>query len=227
MENTKHDIFLEIGQKKVFATAVNWPGWCRSGRDEASAMQALLDTGPRYARLLHRSNLAFDPPQSIEAFHIIERVAGNATTDFGAPDKLIASDSEPFGSGELERAQTLLEAFWQAFDVAVEEAVNQELRKGPRGGGRDLDGIVEHVLGADAGYLRTLGWKFAEVKGENTAQKLTRLRQEIVNGLSAAAAGQLPETGPRGGKRWPPHYFIRRSAWHVIDHIWEIEDRIV
>ena len=75
-------------------------------------------------------------------------------------------------------------------------------------------------------YLRTLGWKFAEVKGEDRAQKLARLRQEILNGLAAAAAGQLPEKGPRGGKRWPPRYFIRRSAWHVIDHIWEIEDRI-
>ena len=221
------DIVLEMGQKKVFAAAVAWPGWCRSGRDEASAMQALLDAGPRYAHLLHETSLAFNVPQSIEAFHITERVPGNDTTDFGAPDKLIASDSEPFGPSEFEHAGTLLKAFWQAFDVVVETAVNQELRKGPRGGGRDLAGIVEHVMGADAGYLRTLGWKFAENKGEDRAEKLARLRQEIVNGLAAAAAGQLPKKGPRGGKRWPPRYFIRRSAWHVIDHIWEIEDRIV
>ena len=225
-ENAHHNIYLEIGQKKVFATAVNWPGWCRSGRDEASAMQALLDAGPRYARLLRGTNLAFDAPKSSDAFYIIERVAGNATTDFGAPDKLITSDGDPFGPGELERSITLLNAYWRAFDAVVETAVNQELRKGPRGGGRDLGGIVEHVLGADAGYLRILGRKFAENKGEDWAQKLARLRQEIVNGLAVAAAGDLPQKGPRGGKRWPPRYFIRRSAWHVIDHIWEIEDRI-
>lgn len=227
MANTQHNIYLEIGQKKVFAAAIDWPGWCRSGRDEASAMQALLEASPRYARLLHGTNLAFDPPQNIETFHIIERIAGNATTDFGAPDKRIASDSEPFGPSEFERAQTLLKAYWRAFDVVMETAVDKELRKGPRGGGRELAAIVEHVIGADASYLRTLGWQFAEIKGEYTAQKLARLRQEILNGLATAVAGQLPQKGPRGGKRWPPRYFIRRSAWHVIDHIWEIEDRIV
>ncbi len=226
LENTQYNIYFELGQKKVFATAVDWPGWCRSGRDEASAMQALLDAGPRYARLLQGSDLAFNAPKSSEALRIIARVEGNATTDFGAPDKIIACDNESFGPGEVERAQTLLNAYWRAFDAVVETAVNKELRKGPRGGGRDLDGIVEHVMGADTSYLRTLGWKFTEVKGEDSAQKLARLRQEILNGLAAAAAGQLPEKGPRGGKRWPPRYFIRRSAWHVIDHIWEIEDRI-
>ena len=102
----------------------------------------------------------------------------------------------------------------------VETAVGKELRKGPRGGGRDLMGIVAHVMGADASYLRTLGWKFVEVKGENIKQSLTRLRKEILNGLDAAAVDLLPDKGP-------PHYFIRRSAWHVIDHTWEIEDRIV
>ncbi len=227
MENSQHKIYLELGQKKVFAAAIDWPGWCRHGRDEASAMQALLDAGPRYAHLLHVSNLEFSAPKSTGAFRIIERVAGNATTDFGAPDKLIASDSAPFGPRELERAKALLSAYWRAFDAVVETAVGKELRKGPRGGGRTLIGIVEHVMGADASYVRTLGWKFAEVKGEESAQKLARLRQEILNGLAAAAAGQLPEKGPRGGKRWPPRYFIRRSAWHIIDHIWEIEDRMV
>ena len=221
------NIYLGLGQKKVFAAAVDWRGWCRHGRDEASAMQALLDAGPRYARLLHGSDLAFSAPQSTVVFHIIERVEGTVTTDFGAPDRIIASDSEPFGPSELERATTLLNVYWRAFDAAVEGAIGKELRKGPRGGGRDLDGIVEHVMGADAGYLRTLGWKFAKVKGEDREQALARLREEILHGLAAAADGQLPETGPRGGKRWPPRFFVRRSAWHLIDHIWEIEDRIV
>jgi hypothetical protein len=221
------DIYLEIGQKKVFAAAVDWPGWCRHGRDEAAAMQALLEAGPRYARMLQPAAVAFRVPGSAAAFHVVERVQGNATTDFGAPDMLISSDSEPIDATELKRLKTLLKAYWLAFDAAVATAVGQELRKGPRGGGRDLAGIIEHVMGADASYLRTLGWKFAEDKGEDTEQKLSRLREEILNGLETAAAGQLPEKGPRGGKRWPPRYFVRRLAWHVIDHTWEIEDRIV
>ena len=45
-------IYLEIGQKKTFACAIDWPGWSRAGRDESSALQALLDSAPRYAQVL-------------------------------------------------------------------------------------------------------------------------------------------------------------------------------
>jgi hypothetical protein len=37
--------------------------------------------------------------------------------------------------------------------------MGKELRKGPRGGGRDPEKIMEHVLGAEASYFRQLGWK--------------------------------------------------------------------
>ncbi len=222
----KHNIYLEKGKKKVFAAAVDWPGWCRPGRSEAAAMQALLAYGPRYARLLRDTKLEFHLLDSIDGFHVVERVEGSATTDFGAPDKTILSDSAPLAAGELERLKALLAALWQGFDAAVETAVGQELRKGPRGGGRDLDGIVEHVMVAEVSYLRTLGGTFAEVKEESMKQRSARLHQEILNTVDAAAAGQVPEAGPRGGKRWPLRYYVRRSAWHVIDHIWEIEDRL-
>jgi hypothetical protein len=39
-------------------------------------------------------------------------------------------------------------------------------------------------------------------------------------------AGELPDFGPRGGERWPALFAIRRSAWHALDHAWEIEDRL-
>jgi len=31
-------VYIESGAKKVFACAVDFPGWCRSGKDEASAL---------------------------------------------------------------------------------------------------------------------------------------------------------------------------------------------
>jgi hypothetical protein len=43
--------------------------------------------------------------------------------------------------------------------------------------------------------------------------------------LSAVACGEPVRTGPRGGVRWTARYYVRRSAWHVLDHAWEIEDR--
>lgn len=140
------DLYLEIGQKKTFAGAVDWPGWSRSGRDEAAAIQALWDYGPRYGRVLQEAGIDFSIPADSDSFHVVERLAGNTTTDFGAPDVAPAADARSVDVAELQRLQALLQAYWQAFDAARATAVGQELRRGPRGGGRDLEKIIQHVL---------------------------------------------------------------------------------
>ena len=220
------DVYLEIGKKKTFAGAVVWPGWSRSGRDEESALQALVAYGPRYGRVLSEAGIDFRAPADMAAFTVVERLEGNATTDFGAPGLAPSSDARPVGDEELGRFQELLRACWQAFDAATSAAAGKELRKGPRGGGRELEGIVQHVLGAEAGYVRQLGWKFKQAKGADLDEEIGRRREAVLEGLAAAAAGELPARGPRGGLRWTPRYFVRRAAWHVLDHVWEIEDRV-
>ena len=92
--------------------------------------------------------------------------------------------------------------------------------------GRDLDELVEHVMAADLGYLARLAWKEKMRKTTDLGDALEQLRQAMLNALNAAARGGTPERGPRGGVIWTPRYFVRRVAWHVIDHIWEIEDRV-
>lgn len=221
-----HPIYLEIGKKRTFAGAVAWPGWCRSGRDETAALQALLDSAPRYARVLHGTGLAFQTPTDLSAFTVVECLDGNATTDFGAPDMAPAGDDQPLDGPDLQRCQTLLTAYWRAFDVAVQAAEGKALRKGPRGGGRDVEAIVRHVLGAEMGYLHALGWKIKENKDADLGAELTRTRQAALDALAAAARGELPTHGPRGGVLWRPRYFVRRLGWHGLDHAWEIEDRL-
>jgi hypothetical protein len=157
---------------------------------------------------------------------VVERLEGTPTTDFGAPDIAPSADSLPLDAADLRRFSALLKACWQEFDAAVSAAAGRELRKGPRGGGRELEKIVEHVLGSDAAYLRSLGWKPRTSKDASPSEALAETRQSILEGLEAAAGGQLPERGPRGGALWSPRYFVRRSAWHVLDHAWEIEDRV-
>jgi hypothetical protein len=219
-------VYLEIGKKKTFAGALDWPGWCRSGRDETSALQALFEYGKRYERVVGTAQLAFQPPTDITAFTIIERLHGDATTDFGAPGIAPSGDRQPVGDAELECLKSLLQACWQAFDSATLAAFGKELRMGPRGGGRDINGIIAHVLGADAGYLSQLGWKFKPGEEIASREAMNQTRQAILEALGPAARGELPSRGPRGGLRWTPRYFVRRSAWHVLDHAWEIEDRI-
>jgi hypothetical protein len=158
---------------------------------------------------------------------LAERHEGNATTDFGAPAIVLDADREPIDRTEFERLKTILLACWQAFDGAVQRATGRELRKGPRGGGRDVEQIVDHVLEADRGYLARLAWKYKRDGGKDPVEELSRTRQAILNALEVAVNGDLPEQGPRGGIIWPARYFIRRVAWHVLDHAWEIDDRTV
>jgi hypothetical protein len=224
--SNKIDVYLEVGKKRTFAGAVDWPGWCRSGRDQASALQAFFDYGPRYARALGTARLGFGAPTDPAALAVIERVAGDATTDFGAPGVAPSSDKRPVSDADLERFRALLKACWRTFDKAVSAAQGKELSKGPRGGGRELEAIVEHVLGADEGYLGRLGWKIEPEEKDNLQKHLAVVRKAILDALAAAARGETPRRGPRGGLYWTPRYFVRRVAWHVLDHAWEIEDRV-
>jgi hypothetical protein len=220
----KLTVYLEVGSRRTFAAALDWPGWCRMGRDEDSALRTLFEYGPRYARILRPARLGFLVPNDVSALVVVERLKGNATTDFGAPDRTPAGDAQPLDNTELRRLQALLKACWRAFDASVEMAKGKALRAGPRGGGRTLDGIVQHVLGAEVGYLSQLGGKAPP--SESPAPSPGPTRQAILRTLAASARGEIAEYGPRGGKRWSPRYFVRREAWHVLDHIWEIEDRL-
>jgi hypothetical protein len=220
------EVYLEIGKKKTAAGAVEWPGWCRLGRSEEEALAALLTYGGRYGRVLARSGLPFLPPTGLSDLVVVERLAGNATTDFGAPDASPEADERPFGEPERQQAEAVLTACWLAFDEAVKTAEGKTLQKGPRGGGRELEGIMEHVLEADRSYLSALGWRFKREKGTGLHASLAGCRAAILDGLHAAVRGEIEPQGPRGGKRWTPHYFLRRTAWHVLDHLWEIEDRV-
>jgi hypothetical protein len=89
-----------------------------------------------------------------------------------------------------------------------------------------VEGILKHVLGAEASYLSQLGCKFKWVEAGDLYTELQRARDEASQALASAARGELPATGPRGGKRWSPRYYARRAAWHLLDHAWEIEDRV-
>ena len=219
------ECLVEVGAKRTFAAAAAWPGWCRSAREEPGALEALVTYGERYAAAMADGGPRFAPPASVHDLVVAERAPGNATTEFGAPDAVYDADAEPVSVRALTRLRSILEASWTAFDRATTDAGGVTLRKGPRGGGRELDAIVAHVVSAEASYLRRLTG--AAVKVDESDAWASRLaeRAAVLEGLDRAKAGSLPETGPRGGAMWKPRRFLRRTAWHVLDHAWEIEDR--
>ena len=206
---------FELGRRRVFARALDWPGWCRSGRDEVAALDALAVTQPRYQLVAARAGLDF-PAELAERLVVTERLPGDATTDFGAPGKIAEADKLPLAPAEALRRAELMAAAWAVFDQVV-AAAPETLRKGPRGGGRDRDAIVAHVREAEWSYARKLGLR---LPAPVNAAAAVAQQQAILEALCQ------PSDGTAGtGKAWPPRYATGRIAWHVLDHAWEIEDR--
>ena len=216
---TRIPVYIEGGAKRTFACAVDWLGWCRSGRDEASALEALLAAGPRYARAIASARVGFEGPRSVAEFAVVGRPKGNASTDYGVPGAVQDADERAMSDADVARTAAMLRACWREFDATAAKARGKKLRVGPRGGGRALDAIIRHVIEAECGYLSALGWK---APADPSAEQV---RKAVLEGLAASARGEIPVRGPRGGKRWKPRYFARRLAWHALDHAWEIEDR--
>lgn len=220
---TRIPVIIEVGDKRVFASAAEWPGWARGARDEAAALEALAAYAPRYASVVSRTRLGFAPPADASGLRVVERLAGNASTDYGVPGVHAKVDALPVGATDLARLEKLLTAGWRAFDAGVAGARGKKLRAGPRGGGRTLVKIADHVRDAEVGYLSALGWPF-----KSTAmgrELLEAMRAAVFEGLGASARGEIAPKGPRGGVRWKPRFFARRLLWHALDHLWEIEDR--
>lgn len=209
-------VYVEVTPKRTFAGAIEWPGWCRSGKTEEEALDALVAYVNRYGKVVSRSRLGFQPPSGVEDLEVVERLKGNATTEFGAPGVPPKADDRRLSAAELKRLTTILEASWRAFDRVAEAAAGVRLTKGPRGGGRNVPKMVEHVMGAEEGYLGALGSR-RPVAGS--------LRRTILAAL-AARAQDKPVADPNKVKKlWSPRFYVRRSAWHALDHAWEIEDR--
>lgn len=195
-------VYIETGAKRTFASAADWPGWSRSGKDEQSALDNLAAYAPRYARVAKLAHIEL--PRDAVDFNVIERLNGGASTDFGVPGMPAKNEEKPLTRPEAERMLALMDACWEYFEGVVARAP-AELRKGPRGGGRDRDAIREHVLGAEVEYGKRIG---------------LRLKQPDRRALRKAFEN------PNSDAKWPVPYAVRRTAWHALDHAWEIEDRI-
>ena len=208
---TKIRVYLEVGGKRTFASAADWPGWCRSGKDEHAALQALAAYAPRYAAVTKLAKVPL--PAGTPAFEVVERLAGNATTDYGAPGIPAKDESKPPTAQQASRMRDLLEACWTYLDKVVARAP-AELRKGPRGGGRDRDKMFDHVLGAEMEYAKRIGVRLKQPEGRDMAA-VRAFRKAIREGID----------NPKPGEKWPVTYAVRRTAWHALDHAWEIEDR--
>jgi hypothetical protein len=213
---------LEVGPRRTFATALDWPGWARVAKggqrgDPTEAIDTLLRYRDRYAAVLHRAGLPLPPPDP--AVVVVETLPGGAGTDFGAPGVHHAAWSAPVSTEQAAGLVAMLEASWAALDAAA-AAAPETLRKGPRGGGRDRSAIVAHVQESERSYARKVGVRVPPFDPFDPAA-VAAFRAAVSSVLAAASDG-----GPLCAGGWTPRYAVHHLAWHVLDHAWEIEDRV-
>lgn len=207
-------VSVEATPKKAFATAIDWPGWSRSGKTEELALAALAGYATRYATVAAEAGVPFEPSE----YEVVERTGGGSGTDFGVPSSITDLDRLPVDAAEAERQARLVEAAWTVF-ARVAAGAPAELRKGPRGGGRDRDKMIGHVAESDGYYARELG-----ITGKRPAPTdrpaIEAMRAEMLDILRRPSDGSA-----LAGRTWTARYAARRIAWHAIDHAWEMEDR--
>ena len=214
---------LEIGPKgkRVVAVAPDWPGLNRGAKTEEAALERLHAYLSRYQPIATLAGLAADFPATaaLTDLDVVERYPGSGSTDFwGISFAFSALDHEPLSAAELDRQLALLRAAWTYFDQ-VRARVSPEMRKGPRGGGRDRDHIVRHTLASEQqDWTRKIG--LAPLEQVTVEEDAVAAHRDT---YTAAIRTYHAEGKP--ARTWPLRYLIRHTAFHTLDHTWEMEDK--
>ena len=212
-------VILEIGKKRrVVAGAMDWPGLDRWGTSEEDAQEKLSSYIPRYAGVAKRAGMAkaFARARDLE---VVERVPGSSSTDFwGIAHVPSEIERDVLSAADLERRLELLQACWAYFDD-VAARVPHELRPGPRSAGRSRDQIIRHVIYNEPEQFSRKVEVRMPLEVVLTPHGLAKHRREYLEAIrSYNAEGKAART-------WPIQFLVRRTAYHVLDHAWEMEDR--
>jgi hypothetical protein len=213
-------VMIEMGRKKPVAVAVafDWPGWERSGSSEEDALRVLDTYRGRYAKIAELAGLA-DEFSGIGNPVIVERIEGIGMTDFyGLSMRAAGPEQEQMSDAACERKIALLRASWTYFDD-VASRVSAELRKGPRGGGRDRDRIVEHVNNVEISDFSKKVAVNTPIEAQQDPDALGAYREAFCAAIRDFNARGAP------ARNWTVQFVIRHSTYHVLDHTWEMEDR--
>jgi hypothetical protein len=206
--------------KRVVAFALDWPGWSRGAKTAEEALETLESYRDRYRPIAERAGMAdeFDAAGPLE---VVEDKVGTGSVDFWAISfSPAAVEQEPMAEEKLERGITLLRACWAFFDE-VGAAVSPEMRKGPRGGGRDRDVIIRHVLRVESlDFARQVGLEVPD-DGAIISGDRQQYRDEYVAAMRAYNAGAFTKRM----RSWNLPFLLRHSAFHTMDHAWEMQDK--
>jgi hypothetical protein len=206
--------------KRSVAFSIDWPGWSRGARTGELALETLQAYRVRYrpVAVLAGMESAFDATGPLE---VVEDTTGNGSTDFwGISFTPSSFERAPMSEADLDRNIALLQACWAFFD-GVAARVSPEMRKGPRGGGRDRDRIIRHTIRTESeDFAKQVGIRISE-EAALTPEGLAAHRSSYVEAMRAYNRGEVK----RQMRSWTLPFLIRHSAFHTLDHAWEMEDK--
>ena len=206
--------------KRSVAFSIDWPGWSRGGRTAELALETLESYRARYRPVADLAGMAaeFDAAGPLE---VVEDKVGTGSVDFwGISFSPSSTEHGPMTEAALERGFTLLRACWAFFD-GVAARVSPEMRKGPRGGGRDRNRIIRHTIRTESeDFAKQVGLRIPE-EGALSPDGLRQHRETYVAAMRAYNAGEVT----RRMRSWTLPFLIRHSAFHTLDHAWEMEDK--
>jgi hypothetical protein len=213
---------LESGPKakRFVAFALDWPGWSRGAKGADLALETLESYRERYRPIAQIAGMAgeFEAAGPLE---ITEERVGTGSTDFwGISFSPSSTEHGPMSDAEFDRAVTLLRACWEFFD-GVAARVSPEMRRGPRGGGRDRDRIIRHTIRNESEeFAKQVGIRIPE-EAALSPDGLRQHRKDYIIAMRAYNAGEVT----RKMRSWTLPFLIRHSAYHTLDHAWEMEDK--
>jgi len=206
--------------KRSVAFSLDWPGWSRGAKTAELALETLEAYRDRYRPIADLAGMAheFDAAGPLE---IVEDRVGTGSTDFwGISFSPSSTEHGPMTEAEFDRGITLLRAAWAFFD-SVAARVSPEMRKGPRGGGRDRDRIISHTIRQESESFATgVGLRIPE-GAALTPDGLRQHRKDYVEAMRRYNAGEFEKPM----RSWTIPFLIRHSAFHTLDHAWEMEDK--
>jgi hypothetical protein len=206
--------------KRFVAFSIDWPGWSRGARNPDVALETLESYRERYRPVADGAGMAreFDVAGPLE---VVEDRVGTGSTDFwGISFSPSSAEQGPLTEAELERGIALLQSAWAFFDT-VAARVSPEMRKGPRGGGRDRNRIIRHTIRTESeDFAKQVGLKIPE-EAALTPEGLREHRKSYLAAMRAYNAGEVK----RRMRSWTLPFLIRHSAFHTLDHAWEMEDK--
>ena len=206
--------------KRSVAFSIDWPGWSRGAKTADLALETLESYRDRYRPIAKLAGLAteFDAAGPLK---VVEEKVGTGSTDFwGISFSPSSAEQGPLTEAEFDRGIKLLRAAWAFFD-GVAARVSPEMRKGPRGGGRDRDRIIRHVITQESESFATQVGLHIPEGAALTPDGLKRHRETYVEAMRKYNAGKFEKPM----RSWSLPFLIRHSAFHTLDHAWEMEDK--